>query len=102
MCVFRSDSEPIYSNIITIGEANEQTNYFKYLGVDFHCDGKMNSAVTTLHDQALKAYHNLLIEFDNINLYIKCKLSLFDSMIVPIILYGSDVRGIYKATFTIL
>ena len=56
----------------------------------------MNSAVTTLHDQALKAYYNLLTLFDKINLDIKCKLSLFDSMIVPINLYGSEVWGIYN------
>ena len=95
-CVFRSVNEPIYADITINGETIEQVDNFIYLGVNFHYNGKMNSAVTTLHDQALKAYYNLLTLFDKINLDIKCKLSLFDSMIVPIILYGSEVWGIYN------
>ena len=95
-CVFRSVNEPIYAGITINGETIEQVDNFIYLGVNFHYNGKMNSAVTTLHDQALKAYYNLLTLFDKINLDIKCKLSLFDSMIVPIILYGSEVWGIYN------
>ena len=49
----------------------------------------------TLCDQALRAYHSLLSVFDRIHLDIKTKLSLFDTMIVPILLYGSEIWGVY-------
>ena len=41
--------EPIYSNVIIDGEAIEQVDNLIYLEVDFHCNGKMNSAVTLLY-----------------------------------------------------
>ena len=49
-----------------------------------------------MHDQALRAYNSLLLLFDKVSLDIKTKLSLFDSMVVPILLYGSAVRGVYN------
>lgn len=49
-----------------------------------------------LQEQALKAYHNLLSLFDKVNFDVKTKLLLFDRMIVPILLYGSEVWGIYN------
>ena len=52
--------------------------------------------VKALQEQALRAYNNLLTLFDKVNLDIKTKLSLFDSMVVPIILYGSEIWGVYN------
>ena len=56
----------------------------------------MSYAVKALSEQALKAYNSLLSVFTRIKLDIKTKLSLFDSMVVPILLYGSEVWGIYE------
>ena len=56
----------------------------------------MTGAVKALYDQALKAYHSLLSLFDKVSLDIKIKLSLFDTMIVPILTYGSEVWGVYN------
>ena len=38
----------------------------------------------------------MLSMFDKVSLDIKIKLSLFDSMIVPILTYGSEVWGVYN------
>jgi len=56
----------------------------------------MVNAVKALHDQALRAYNNLLNVFDKVSLDIKTKLSLFDSIIVPILTYGCEVWGVYN------
>ena len=56
--------------------------------------GNISSAVKALNDQALKAYHSLLKLFDRINLDIKTK-TLFESMVLPTIWYGSEVWGVY-------
>jgi len=50
-----------------------------------------------LHNQALHAYNSLPLLYDKLTIDIKTKLhvSLFDSMVVPFLLYGSEVRGVY-------
>ena len=50
----------------------------------------------TLNDQALRAYNNLLRIFDKNPLDIKTKISLFDLMVKPIVLYGAEVWGVYN------
>ena len=94
VCVFRKKREPISDPITNNGESIDNVENFIYLGVNFTSDGKR--AVKQLNDQALKAYHSLLGVFDRVALDIQTKLSLFDSLIVPIILYGSEVWGIYN------
>ena len=49
-----------------------------------------------LHEEAIKAYHGLLLVCDKVPLDIKTKLALFDSMVVPILLYGAEIWGVYK------
>ena len=54
----------------------------------------MQNAVRALNEQALRAYNNLLNVFDKVSFDISTKLSLFDSMIVPILTYGCEVWGV--------
>ena len=49
-----------------------------------------------LSDQALKANNHLLFLFSKVPLDIETKFTLFDSLVVPILLYGSEVWGIYN------
>ena len=66
-----------------------------YLGINFKYNGSLADAVKLLSEQTLHAYHNLCYIFDKLQCNKKKKLSLFDKMIVPILLYGSEVWGIY-------
>ena len=68
---------------------------FTYLGINFKYNGSLVDAVKALSEQALHAYYNLCYIFDKLQCNIEMKLSLFDKMIVPILLYGSEVWGIY-------
>ena len=68
---------------------------FCYLGAKFYYNGNMNHAAKSLSEQALRAMNNLLSLFTRIPLDVKTKLSLFDTMVVPIILYSSEIWGVY-------
>ena len=48
----------------------------------------------TLSDQALRATDCLLSLFKRIHVHIKTILSLFDSLVSPILLYGSKIWGL--------
>jgi hypothetical protein len=69
----------------------EQVDNIAYLGINFMYTVNMTHAVKTLHDQALRAYHNLMLLFDKVKCDVKTKLLLFDTMVVPIRLYGSEI-----------
>ena len=56
----------------------------------------MSSTVKAPNDQALKANHSLLKLFDIICLDVKTKFTLFDTMVLPIMLYDSEVWGVYN------
>ena len=58
--------------------------------------GNLSNAVKALSDQALKAYYSLISLFDKVKLTVNTKLHLFDTMVVPILLYGSKVWGVSK------
>lgn len=75
---------------------HEIVNSFTYLGIKFHYIGCMKHDIQTLHEQALKAYNSLLSTFSRITADIRTKLSLFDSVVVPILLYGSEIWGFYN------
>jgi hypothetical protein len=73
-------------------EKTEQAD-FSNLGIYFTYTGNMTHAVKGLHDQALRAYHSLMFLFDKVKFDAKTKLLLFDTMMVLILLYGSEVWG---------
>ena len=74
----------------------EVVDEFCYLGINLDYTGNLNKAVKLLNEQALKAFNQLLLVFSRLNLDIKTKLSLFDALVAPIILYGSEVWGVYN------
>lgn len=96
ICIFEKRKQVHNLHFYINGEEIEIVNNFTYLGVKFSYTGSLSEAVKTLHDQALVAYHNLMILFDKVTLDVKTKLRLFDTMIVPILLYGSEVWGVYN------
>ncbi len=76
-------------------EKVERVDCFTYLGLKLYYTGNLLYAVNALYEQALKAYHNLLVLFDRIDFDIKTKFYLFDTMVLPILLYGSEIYGAY-------
>ena len=76
------------------GENLEIVESFSYLGMKFHYTGNLEPGVKALSDQALRATNCLLSLFKRVSLDLKTKISLFDSLVTPILLYGSEVWGV--------
>ena len=77
---------------------NEQiavTNSYCYLGVDISNTGSFKKATDSLYKKALRALYSIYSSLDvrsdasNIRLYLK----LFDSLVQPVLLYGSEIWG---------
>ena len=96
VCCFEKRKQNAYPEFYINGEVIELVDNFTYLGLNFTHNGNMSSAVKTLNEQALRAYSSLLSMFDKVSLDVKTKLSLFDSMVVPILTYSSEVWGVYN------
>jgi len=96
ICVFEKKKQNVYPDFYIDNETIETVDKFVYLGIKFTYTGNMQNAVRALNEQALRAYNNLLNVFDKVSFIISTKLSLFDSMIVPILTYGCEVWGVYN------
>ncbi len=66
---------------------------FGYLGVQFNYNGKFHKTKKHLCDQARKAMFSLVKKSRKLGLSLDLQLHLFDTMIVPILLYGTEVWG---------
>ena len=71
----------------------EVVDDFDYLGVRYNFNGKFAKNKKRLIDQARKAMFSLMKKSRKLSLPIDIQLHLFESMIVPILLYGSEVWG---------
>ena len=58
-----------------------------YLGTLFSCNGRF------IADQARKAMFSVLKKSRKLQLPVDLQLQLFDSMVIPILLYGSEITG---------
>ena len=82
---------PMNNGVITT------TNSYKYLGFIFTPSGELCTGLKDLRDRALRAYHKLKNKMGHyFRLHPAITLSLFDSLIKPILLYSSDFWGCLK------
>ena len=95
VCVFENRRTQIDQRWLIHGEPLEIVDSFCYLGMKFHYNGNLEPGIKALSDQALKATNQLLALFKRMKFDVKTKLRLFDSLVSPIILYASEVWGIY-------
>jgi hypothetical protein len=66
---------------------------YTYLGVIFNYNGKFKKAINKQITQARKAMFALLTKVTKMHLPIDITLSLFDNLVLPILLYGCEVWG---------
>ena len=75
----------------------ETTNSYKYLGLIFTPSGEITSCLRDLRDRALRAYNKLKQKMGHhFRLHPMTTISLFESLIKPILLYSSDFWGCLK------
>ena len=96
ICIFESRKSRNDISWFIYDKKVETVDHFRYLNVDFLYTGNMKNSVKVLHDQALRAYNCLLSLFSRIQMDVKTKLSFFDKLVVPILLYCSEVWGVYN------
>ena len=96
VCVFEKRKSKHDCDIFINGRTVEIVDSFAYLGLKFYYTSNFIHAVRALNEQAQKAYHTLLKVFDKVSLDIKTKVSLFDSLVLPILLYGAEIWGVYS------
>ena len=76
----------------------EVHNSYRYLGIDISNTGKFSKSHENLYKKAIKAQYSI---YSSINVYsdqpnIPLFLRLFDSLLKPILLYGSEIWGMCK------
>ena len=80
--------------VFTYGEQVLNIEYdFNYLGILFDYRGQFYKARTKLIEQARKAMFAVTKKSRKLGLPVDIQFKLFDVMVVPIVLYGSEVWG---------
>ena len=83
-------------NLMFNGEGVTQTNSYYYLGTMISSCGSFSLAMRTQYKKGIKAMFALLLSINRTkNTSPKLLLNLFDKMVVPIILYNSEIWGAY-------
>ena len=75
------------------GEIIEQVTQYMYLGMLFDCSGNMKAAPNNMKLRALKAIFKLRNSLKSCNIKPVLSMKLFDQLIKPICLYGSEIWG---------
>ena len=71
----------------------ETVKDFRYLGVDINSKGTFFVAREHLYRQSEKAMYSILRKSRNLKLPVDLQLKLFDSLVLPILLYGAEIWG---------
>ena len=73
------------------GEKLEITNEYQYLGLKLRPSGSMQTAVQELHDKATRAWFGIShIIYKHKRMEVAKVFGLFDSLVTPVALYGSE------------
>ena len=71
----------------------EVVDDYTYLGVIFNYNGLFNKAINKQAQQGKKAFYALLNKVKILRLPVDLALELFDYLVLPVMLYGSEVWG---------
>ena len=80
------------------GQEVETVTEFKYLGFIFSSSGKFKVGIDNLLTRGEKALFDMISSIENYNdIHVNMKLSLFDSLVKSVILYGCEIWGFCEA-----
>ena len=78
----------------TYGHASvDVVHDFVYLGVQFNYNGTFKKAISRQVTQARKALYSMLTKAQKMQLSADIQCHLFDHLVLPILLYGSEIWG---------
>ena len=76
-----------------LGKPLEMVKEFSYLGIAFSMSGSFSNAIQTLKDKANKAMYPLVDTVFKFSLGVPTSMNLFEKLIQPVVLYGSEIWG---------
>lgn len=80
------------------GQEVETVTEFRYLGFIFSSSGKFKIGLDNLQTRGEKALFDMISSIENFkDMYVNMKLSLFESLVKPVILYGCEIWGFCEA-----
>lgn len=91
--IFNRTGRLLRDHFVVGGNPIECVKTYKYLGLIFCNSGSFNMAISNLKVKAMKASFKLKKIIDANHLSPKVAMSLFNSLIKPIVLYGADIWG---------
>ena len=94
--IFSNRKPPDVPKFMYNGQELDVDDTFVYLGTMFSYNGRFIKNNQRLYDQARKAMFAVLSKSRKLHLPVDIQLQLFDSMVIPILLYGSEVTGFEK------
>ena len=78
------------------GENINIEDEFTYLGTVFMSNGSFCKNQSKLVSQGRKAMYSILKKCRNLNLPVDIQLELFDTIVLPVVMYGCEVWGFEK------
>ena len=81
------------NNFTFNGKCLETVQDFRYLGIDINKKCSFIIAEDHLYKQGEKAMYSVLRKSRSLHLPIDLQIKLFDSLVLPILLYGSEIWG---------
>ena len=82
----------IYNSVLELADS------FKYLGITLFKNGKWHRTQKSISQHASFALFNLFKIFKNIELPITQKIKLFDTLVSPVLNFGSEIFGMHQGT----
>ena len=76
----------------------ENVDDYTYLGVIFNYNGSFDKAIAKQILQGKRAFYALLARVKKLRIPIDIALELFNQMVLPILLYGSEIWGFQNIT----
>ena len=83
-------------HVCFVDEYLECLQHYRYLGVYFSASGIFNYVQQDIFNMARKASFKLIKLVTSVEPSIKTSLHLYDHLIKPIVLYGSEIWGVFK------
>ena len=96
--IFSSSGKREHIEIDFSGSAIENVLQYKYLGIMFSSSGKFTAAKEDLYKRGLKATFKLSNLLKSNNIGYKTSMHLFDHIVKPVLLYGSEIWGPLDST----
>ena len=94
--IFNKAGKRIKDTLYYSDECLESVQHYRYLGVYFSASGTFNYGQNDIFNKARKATFKVTKIITSAEPSVRTSLHLYDHLIKPILLYGSEIWGVFK------